>query len=441
MFIDPCKKLTHSNAMTNNNTLIQRAEAFQEANLLRSAGLYAFFQPMKGSEGTKVNYDGQELIMTGSNNYLGLTHDPRVVKAAKEAVDRFGTGCTGSRFLNGNSILHNELEHGLAEFVEKEAGLVMTTGFLANYAAIGTLMDEGDFILSDSENHASIIAGCKSSKATTVTYEHNNMADLRKKMSELPAGATKMIVADGVFSMTGEIVDLPGLVAVKKDFPNTLIMLDDAHALGVLGKQGRGTADHFGLTSEVDFITATFSKSFASLGGFVAGPALLIDFLRHKARGFIFSAALPPSATATALKVLELLKTDSSILERLQENVQFMQRGFKALGIKTHPSQTPIISIMVGDELKALQLVKALKKRGVFSTPVMFPAVAFGQAMIRTSYMATHTRAELIEVLRVWKELAEKFSLLESNQEESEVPAGEKRAGYGFEVLAEAAHV
>lgn len=420
---------------THENPIVRRAENFQDANMIKAANLYSFFLPMEGSEGTLVRYEGKDLIMTGSNNYLGLTHDPRVKAAAKAAIDKFGTGCTGSRFLNGNSVLHNELEQRLAKFVGKENGLVMTTGFLTNYSSINTIVEEGDYILSDAENHASIIAGCKSSRATTITFKHNDVSDLRKKLGELPADAAKLIVADGVFSMTGEIVDLPGIVAVKREFKNVMIMLDDAHALGVLGNQGRGTADHFGLTDEVDFITVTFSKSFASLGGFIAGPDRLIDYIRHKARGFIFSAALPPSATATALKVLDILESDESVLASLRANVKFMREGFEEMGLPVFPSETPIISVKVGDEGKALMMVKALQAAGVFSTPVLFPAVPFGNAMIRTSYMASHSRPELEKVLAVWSKLAHKFGII---VEKGTVVKTEEtgKSGYGFETLA-----
>ena len=419
--------------MKNKNTLFQKAYDFTEADIVRKAGLYHFFRPMKGSEGTTVKYDEHSLIMTGSNNYLGLTHDPRVIKAAKEAIDRFGTGCTGSRFLNGNSVLHDELEQRLAKFLGFESGLVMTTGFLTNYSSINTLVGEGEFILSDAENHASIIAGCKSSKATVISYEHNDANDLRKKLAQLPAEAGKLIVTDGVFSMTGEIVDLPAIVAVKKEFKNVALMVDDAHGIGVLGNQGRGTVDHFGLIDDVDFITITFSKAFASLGGFIGGNAKVIDFIRHKARGFIFSAALPPSATATALKVLDILESDESVLANLRHNVAYMKAGFEKLKLPLMPTGTPIFSIKVGEEAKTLMLVKALHQAGVFSTPVLYPAVAFGNGMIRTSYMASHSKAELDHVLQVWAVMAKKFGLEVKKGEVIKTEHHQK--GYDFQAI------
>ncbi|MGK5086467.1 pyridoxal phosphate-dependent aminotransferase family protein [Bdellovibrionota bacterium FG-2] len=393
------------------NPIFKRAEDFMEARLLKRAGVYPFFRPMSSSDGARVRFEERDLIMIGSNNYLGLTNDERVKKAGHEAIERFGTGCTGSRFLNGNSVIHDQLETELATFLGKQDALVFATGFMTNYASIGTLVEEGDFILSDNENHASIIAGCKASLAQTIVYNHNDIADLRAMLSLLPPGAAKLIVTDAVFSMTGEIVDLPGIVKVKKEFPNTLLLIDDAHGLGVLGKEGRGTSDCFGLSPEVDLICATFSKSFASLGGFIAGNSILIDYFRHKARAFMFSAALPPASVGSALKVLELLKTDAEILRRLWKSVHRAREGYEALDLSFVPSLTPILSLRVGDERKALLLVKELFTNGIFATPVMYPAVPFGHAFIRTSYMATHQKSDIDHVLSVLETLKRPFGL------------------------------
>ena len=397
--------------------LLQKCYDFQEADMVKAAGLYPLFRAMEGSVGSSVVYQGRRVVMTGSNNYLGLTNDPRVKQAAKDAIDRFGTGCTGSRALNGNSVLHDELEIALADFVGKESGLAFTTGFLTNLGVISCMAEEGDYILSDGENHASIIAGCKGSKATVVPYRHNDMLDLENKLKELPADSGKLIVTDGVFSMTGEIVNLPELVAVKKKFTNAYLYLDDAHGLGVLGNNGRGTADHFGLTDEVDLIMGTFSKSFASLGGFVAGKHKVVDYIRHQSRAFIFSAAMPPSAAAAAFKALEIMRSDKKIFDRLWKNVTYIRNGFDKIGLAYVPSETPIISIFVGDEGKAFQLVKTLFEKNVFATPVLFPAVPFGHAMIRTSYMASHTEEDLDEVLDVFAEIASEFGILRSQVE------------------------
>lgn len=402
--------------------LFQKCSEYLEPKIVKEAGLYSFFRPIDHSCGSTVYFNGKgqcpkPVIMIGSNNYLGLTHDPRTKQRAKEAIDRFGTGCTGSRFLNGNTILHDQLEEKLAVLVRKEAALVFTTGFLTNLGTIACLCGPDDTILSDSENHASIIEGCRLSKAQIVRYRHNNMLDLQKKLAEVPSDCGVLIVTDGVFSMTGDIVNLPELAAIKKEFPLARLFVDDAHGLGVLGPGGAGTAAHFGLDQEVDLIMGTFSKSFASIGGFLAGPADVVDYVRHKSRPFMFSAALPPASAATVLACLEILETEPERVERLNHNVRFIREGFERIGIATLPSETPIISIFVGEEGKALKLVVDFYEHGIFTTPVAYPAVPYGQALIRTSYMATHTKSELTKVLEVFEKLAPKYGILKAQVE------------------------
>lgn len=393
--------------------LFKKCEDFAElADSVRATGLYPFFKPMEGSSGSHVVYNGRRVLMTGSNNYLGLTDDPRVKEAVKEALERFGTAATGSRLLNGNSVLHDQLEQEFSRFLGKEAALVFSTGFLTNLGALSCLAEEGDFILSDAENHGSIIAGCKGSSAKTLTYRHNDMQDLERVLKGLPEEATKWIVSDGVFSMTGEMVNLPGLVAVKKSFPNSYLYIDDAHGIGVLGDHGRGTCDYFGLSHEVDLIMGTFSKAFASLGGVLTGPRKVIDYLRHHSRAFIFSAAMPPSSVAAVLKVLEIIQTEQELFDRLWQNVRYIRQGFQKMNLSYIESKTPILSIFVGDEGKTMQVVKALFDRDVFATPVMFPAVPYGQAIIRTSYMPSHTREDLDHLLKAMEEVAQRFGLL-----------------------------
>ena len=372
--------------------------------------------------------------MIGSNNYLGLTHDPRTQKRAKEAIDKFGTGCTGSRFLNGNTVLHNELEKKLAAYVGKEEALVFTTGFLTNLGTIACLVGKDDTILSDSENHASIIEGCRLSKANVVRYRHNNMSDLQERLKEVRQESGAFIVTDGVFSMTGDTVNLPELIAVKKKFPGARFLLDDAHGLGVLGKKGAGTASHFGLTNEVDLIMGTFSKSFASIGGFLAGPSVAVDYVRHQARSFMFSAAMPPAAVATVLACLDILEQEPGRIENLKKNIGFMRDGFEKIGVATLPSQTPIISVFVGEEGRALKLVVDLFEHGIFATPVAYPAVPYGQALIRTSYMATHTERELSQVLDVFSKLAPKYGILK-NQVEIPTELTHQTKTYNFEAF------
>lgn len=413
--------------------IFQKCFEWQDAKVVRSLGLYSFFRPIEASAGSTVRYEGRDVVMIGSNNYLGLTHDPLVQAKAKEAIDRFGTGCTGSRFFNGNTILHDALEKKLAKLVQKEEALVFSTGFLTNLGTIGCLVGPEDTILSDSDNHASIVEGCRLSKAKVVTYRHNNMDDLGKKLSELPKKGGVFIVTDGVFSMTGEMVDLPTMVNVKKMFPGVRLFLDDAHGLGVLGPKGAGTVAHFGLTQDVDLIMGTFSKSFASIGGFLAGPPDVLDYVRHKARSFMFSAAMPPASVATVLACLEVLEGEPERIKRLQENVAFMKKGFEEIGITILPSNTPILSIFVGDEGSCLKLVVDLFEHDVFANPVPYPAVPYGQALIRTSYMATHTKRELAKVLEVFKKLAPKYGIL---KDQLEVPKELTHQGetYNFSV-------
>ena len=398
-------------------TLFKKCYDFQDADMVKAVGLYPLFRPMEGSLGAQVLYNGKCVVMIGSNNYLGLTHDSRIKQAAKEAVDRFGSGFTGSRALNGTSVMHNELETAFADYLEKESTLVMTTGFITNLGSISCLVEEGEYILSDSENHASIVAGCKAAKGKVVVYQHNDMKDLEEKLAALPKEAGKLIVTDGVFSMTGEIANLPEIVAIKKKSPNTFLYVDDAHGMGVLGRNGRGTPDHFGLTEDVDLIMGTFSKSFASVGGVIAGADKVIDYIRHKSRAFIFSASLPPAAVGSVLKALEIVQKEPEIFERLWENVRYIKQGFENLNLSYIESQTPIISIFVGDEGKTFQLIKELFERNIFATPVIFPAVPYGQAMIRTSYMATHTKEDLDCVLEVMKTLAPKYGIVRGKTE------------------------
>jgi len=391
--------------------LFDKCSNFQEAKALKVMGLYPFFKVVESSEGSSVIANGKRVVMTGSNNYLGLTHDERVKEAAIDAIRKYGSGCTGSRFLNGNLALHEELEDRLAKFVGKECAVVFSTGFLTNHGAVSSLGSKEDLIFSDAENHASLIEGCRSAKSPTIRYRHNSAEDLDEKIQETPAGGGRFIVTDGVFSMTGELANIPALVDIKKKWDGSRIYLDDAHGLGVMGRDGRGTSDHFNMTNDVDIIMGTFSKSFASIGGFVAADTDVAEYIRHKARAMIFSASIPPSAAATVLKVLDIMETEPEHLADLWKNVNKMRNGFKELGVCTIKSDAPIISVFVGDEGKAFEVVKALFEKGVFATPVVFPAVGYGQALIRTSYMATHTEEELNQVLEVFGEVAKEYSI------------------------------
>ncbi|MBC7396331.1 MAG: aminotransferase class I/II-fold pyridoxal phosphate-dependent enzyme, partial [Bdellovibrionales bacterium] len=371
-----------------------------------------YFRPITASTGNSVVTGGKRQVMIGSNNYLGLTHDPRVMEAAKIAVDKYGTGCTGSRFLNGNLDIHEELEARLAKFVGKEAALCFSTGFFVNQGTLGALVGRSDVIYSDRENHASIVEGTQVALGDTLRYRHNDIADLErilKSTREKYEGA--IIVADGVFSMSGDILKLPEITALAKQY-NCKVYVDDAHSLGVLGERGEGTAQHFNIHKDVDLVMGTFSKSFASIGGFIAGPADVIHYIKHKARPFIFSAAMAPSATATALKCLDIMETEPQHIQKLRENSAYMSKNLRAMGFHTLNSHTPIIPLLIGDDAAAFMMTQKLCAEGVFVTPVVRPAVPEGCALIRTSYMATHTRADLDYALEHLEHVGKTFGIL-----------------------------
>jgi 8-amino-7-oxononanoate synthase len=392
--------------------LFEKCRSFQDAKALMETGLYPFFKPIEASAGSTVVTHGSKRVMIGSNNYLGLTHHPRVMAAAKKAIDEFGTGCTGSRFLNGNLVSHERLEKSLSEYLGKEDCLVFATGFLANQGTLSCLINRNDAIFSDRENHASIIEGTRLAIGETIRYPHNDMAALDRLLADKRGQYDGvLLVADGVFSMSGEIVDLPGLVRIASKY-NCKLYIDDAHSLGVLGELGRGTGSHFGLTDEIDIVMGTFSKSFASIGGFVAGDADTIHYIKHKARPFMFSAAMPPAAVATVQECLNVIREEPRIFDQLWRNARKMKRELTGLGFDTLNSQTPIIPVLIGDDFKAFAFTKALYEHGVFATPVVKPAVPDGMSLIRTSYMATHSDEDLDYVLEVFQKLGKQFGLI-----------------------------
>lgn len=388
-----------------------KSKIIQKVNLLRDQKLYPFFRAIESSKATSVTVAGKEHIMIGSNNYLGLTHHPKVQEAAIKAIEKYGTGCTGSRLLNGNLVIHEELEEKLAKYIGHEKAVLFSTGMQANLGAISCIAGPRDCLIFDSENHASIIDASRLSFGTTFKFKHNNMESLEETLKANQKRFKKMIiVADGVFSMTGDILDLPSVTELAQKY-GAYIYVDDAHGVGVLGKQGQGTAAHFNLTDKVHFSMGTFSKSFASIGGFVSGPKEAIDFLRHSARSFIFSASMPPSAVATVSACLDVVMSEPQIYENLWRNVKIIKEGFKQIGLFTYGSETPIIPIFIGDDLKALEVTQYLTEQGIFSTPVLPPAVPVGEALIRTSYMATHTETELTKVLEVLEQAKKKFDI------------------------------
>jgi len=375
-------------------------------------GVYPYFRVITSAPGTVVTVNGQELIMIGSNNYLGLTNHPKVVEAAAEACRRYGSGCTGSRFLNGTLDLHVELEERLAAFMKKPAALVFSTGFQTNLGTISCLVGRADTIFADRSNHASLVDGCRLSFGRTVKFQHNDMADLARVMAANHAnGGGQLIVVDGVFSMEGDIIDLPEVVRIAKAH-GARIMVDDAHSIGVLGAGGRGTAEHFDLIDDVDLTMGTFSKSFASLGGFIAGEEDVIHYVKHFSRELIFSASPPPAAVASCLAALDIIEKEPERRARLWEITHRMHREFRLLGFDIGSTQSPIIPIMIGDDLVAFRFWKELTERGIFANPIIAPAVPKGQALIRTSYTATHTDDQLDFVLETFTEVGKKLGVI-----------------------------
>ena len=352
-------------------------------------GYYLCFRPLESGQNPVVSLEGRELINLASNNYLGLTSHPRVVAAAKEALDRYGTGCSGSRWLNGNMLIHEELERLLADFLGKEAAIVFSTGYQTNLGAISCLVGKDDLIFTDKLDHASIIDGARMSLGRMVRFRHNDMDNLESLLKKEPSRA-KLIVVDGVFSMEGDLADLPGIMDLARRY-QARVFLDDAHGLGVMGPGGRGTAAHFGLTRETDLIMGTFSKSLACIGGFVAGDERPVSWIKHASRSQMFSAALPPVLTATARAAVETIIREPELVDRLWANAAQLREGLKNLGFNTGDSQTPIIPVILGNEPHILAMTLGLAQAGVFVNPVRPPAVPKGREMLRLSLMATHT--------------------------------------------------
>lgn len=383
----------------------------KRANGLREKGLYPFFKKIEDSEGTVVKIDGREQIMIGSNNYLGLTHHPHVKEAAIRAIEKYGTGCTGSRFLNGNLSLHEELEDMLAKYLGHEKALVFSTGMQTNLGSLSAICGPKDCMLYDAENHASMIDASRLALGPTFKYKHNDMESLEEALQvNINRFKKVIIVTDGVFSMTGDLAKLPEVVELAEKY-DAFVYVDDAHGIGVMGPKGQGTMHHFDVVKNVDFNMGTFSKSFASIGGVISGNAATIDYIKHAARSFMFSASMPPSAAATVKACLEVINSDEGLFNRLWDNVNFMRKGFKEIGFYTYNSQSPILPIFIGDEIKSMMVTNFLSEKGIFATPVVPPAVPKGEALIRTSYMASHRKEELTKVLDVFAEAKKLFDI------------------------------
>jgi len=375
--------------------LFEKAYNYHDAEEVMSLGLYPYFRMNETAVDTTTIMNGRKTVMIGSNNYLGLTSHPEVKEAAIKAVEKYGTGCTGSRFLNGTIDLHVELEEKLARFMKKEAALVYTTGFTTNQGVISTLVMKGDVVISDRTNHASILDGCRLAYGKLIKFRHNDMEDLERILINLKdRDVGKLIVVDGVFSMEGDLADLKSIVPLAKKY-GARLMVDEAHGIGVLGKRGRGACEELGVLDKVDLVMATFSKAFASVGGFIAGEEKVISFLKHNSRAFIFQAAPPPAAVAATLAALNILQREPERLVKLRENVAYMLKAIKDMGFRTWPTESAIIPIIIGDDLKTFQFSKMLEEEGLYVNPVVSPAVPPGWACLRTSYTATHSREEL----------------------------------------------
>ncbi|MEA2103608.1 MAG: pyridoxal phosphate-dependent aminotransferase family protein [Candidatus Cloacimonadota bacterium] len=391
-------------------SLYKKCENFTDAKEIQKLGFYPYFRVISSDQDTEVLVDGKKTLMLGSNSYLGLTNHPKVIEAAVQATRKYGTGCAGSRFLNGTLDIHLELEEKLADFVGKEASMTYSTGFQANLGSIGTFVGRGEYIITDRYDHASIIDASRLSYGKMLRYNHNDMDSLEQVLKKVE-NASKLIVIDGIFSMEGDIANLPKIVELAEKY-NAEIMVDDAHSIGVLGKNGSGTADHFGVTDKIDLIMGTFSKSFASIGGFIAGNNSVIHYLKHFSRPFVFSASLPPASAASVIAALEIMKNEPERIERLWEITRKMQNGFKDMGYDIGVSCTPIIPLHVGEMMKAFRMWKMLADENVFINPVIPPAVPPTDCLIRTSFMATHTDRQLDESLEKFEKIGKKLNII-----------------------------
>ncbi len=397
-------------AVKKETDIFEKCSKFTAAKEIMQAGIYPYFRVIESAQDPEVIVDGKKMIMIGSNNYLGLTNHPRVKEAAIEALRKYGSGCAGSRFLNGTLDIHVKLEEKLARFMRKEAALVFSTGFQTNLGVISAIAGKDDVVLIDKMDHASIIDGCRLSFGEIKKYKHNDMKDLERLLEQYNDKG-KLIIVDGVFSMEGDIADLPNVVRLARKY-GARVMVDDAHGIGVLGRTGRGTAEHFGMEDEVDLIMGTYSKSLASIGGFIAASEEVIHYIKHFARALIFSASPPPASIASVSAAVDIIEEDPERRERLWRNTKKMLNGFKALGFDTGPSKTPIIPVIVGDDMKAFTMARMLHDKGIFANVAVSPAVPNGSALIRTSYMATHTDEQLDKVLLAFEEVGKALGII-----------------------------
>lgn len=397
--------------------IFDKVQSFTIAKEAMEMGVYPYFRALSETEGVTATFEGKDVVMLGSNNYLGLTTDARVKKAAAEALERYGTSVTGSRFLNGTLELHLELERRLAKFVGKEKALVFATGYQTNLGTISAIVAKGDVALLDKDAHASTVDGVMMSRGELKRFKHNDLEDLERVLSKLPSDAGRLVVVDGVYSMGGDLAPLPHIVEVCKSY-DARLMVDDAHGIGVMG-QGRGTSAHYNVTDHVDLIMGTFSKSFASVGGFIAGSADIIHYIQHHARSMIFSAALPAPNAAAVLAALEIIESEPTHVDRLWNNAEYMRAGLKKLGFNIGKSQTPIIPVIIGEEFKTVLTWAALVEQGVYTNPVIPPAAPPNGSLLRTSYTATQTQEHLDRALVGFKVVGDNLDLIPSSKAET----------------------
>ncbi len=391
--------------------LFDKCQRFTAAKRIQAAGFYPFFIPAQSVSDTEVVVDGKRKVMIGSNNYLGLTHHPKIIEAAERSLRKYGSSSTGSRYLNGTLDLHEELETKLADFVNKNAALIFSTGFLTNLGIISSLVGNGDVVLIDRFSHASIVDGCRLSYGETVLFKHNDMADLEQSITSAGRDKGKLIIVDGIYSMAGDIANIRGILPIAERH-GCHLMIDDAHSIGVLGKNGRGTAEHFGVEGRVDLVMGTFSKSFASIGGFVAGDEAVIHYIKHHARSLIFSASAPPSAIAAALASLEVIQDEPERRDNLWRITRRMKSEFERLGFNTGASETPVIPIIIGNLMKTFNCWRRLFDEGVFTNVAISPAVPVGNELLRTSYVATHTDEQLDFVLEKFEMVGKELGII-----------------------------
>jgi 8-amino-7-oxononanoate synthase len=394
--------------------LFKKCYEFTRADEVKALGLYPYFRPIEENEGPVVQIEGRKIIMAGSNNYLGLTAHPKVKEAAQRALEKYGTGCSGSRYLTGTLDLHIELEERLAKFFNSEAVLLFSTGYQTAQGILPTLVQRGEYIVSDKDNHACIVAGnlmAKGATAEFVRYKHNDMDDLERVIKKLPEEAGKLIVSDGVFSTGGEIVNLPRLNQIAKEY-NARILIDDAHSVGVIGKGGRGTASEFNLEKDIDMTMGTFSKTFASLGGFVAGEERVINYLKHHSPALIFSASPTPASVAAALAALDVLEAEPERVTRLIDNANYMREGLKCSGFNVINGRTAIVPVIIGSDEVAFKMWRMLYDAGVFVNVFISPGVPPGRQMMRTSYMATHEKEHLDAIIEIFTDTGKKLGLI-----------------------------